>query len=363
VTRVALVVGATGACAKRLVELLLADPEWSVVGWSRRPERAPRDERFVAAGCDLRDAADVRRAAADCRGVTHVFYTARATHAEGGFESVDENAAMFAHVLDAVVPVARDLAHVHLVEGAKYYGVHAGPYPTPAEEDDPRPAIANFYYVQEDLLRERQRGQRWSWSASRPNVICDFAPERPRNLVPLLGAYAALLAELGEPLHFPGKPGCWEALTEVTDAMQLARAMVFVATSPLGANRAFNVSNGDVFRWQRMWPRLAARFGLPCGDVRPISLAAFAAGKEAVWQRVVRRHGLVPSRVDGIANWAFGDFLFRQDYDVVSSLTRLRQAGFHEVVDTGTMLASHLARYEEARMLPATSSSARRRRR
>ena len=362
-TRVALVAGATGACAKRLVELLLADPDWSVVGLSRRPARARPAERFVGVACDLRAAADVRRAAAGCRGVTHVFYTARAAHAEGGYESVDENAAMFANVLDAVVPVARDLAHVHLVEGAKYYGVHAGPYPTPAEEDDPRPPIANFYYAQEDLLRERARAQRWSWSASRPNVICDFAPERPRNLVPLLGAYAALMAELAEPLHFPGKPGCWEALTEVTDATQLARAMVFVASHSSGANRAFNVSNGDLFRWRRMWPRLAERFGLPCGDVRPMSLAAFAADNDAAWQGVVRRHGLVASRVDTIANWAFGDFLFRQDYDVVSSLTRLRQAGFHDVVDTGTMLDAHLARYEEARLLPATSSSARRRRR
>jgi hypothetical protein len=112
------------------------------------------------------------------------------------------------------------------------------------------------------------------------------------------------------------------------------------------------VSNGDVFRWQRLWPRLAAHFGMPVGEVRPCMLAELMADKDPVWQRVVRRHGLAASRLDEVAVWGFGDFLFRQDYDVVSSTTRLRQAGFHDVVDTEAMFRVHLTRYREARLLP-----------
>jgi nucleoside-diphosphate-sugar epimerase len=352
VARIALIAGATGACAKRLVEVLLADSSWTVVGLSRDPPSGTRSGRLTFVRADLGDAGDTAHAVRECAAVTHVFYTARAKHGEGGLESIDENVAMLRNLLDAMLPTARDLQHVHLVEGGKYYGLHLGPYPTPAREDDPRPASANFYYDQEDLLRARQHGQRWAWSASRPNVICDFAPERARNLVPLLGAYAAVMSELSLPLHFPGRPGCWEALTEVTDATHFARSMVFMATDPRAANQAFNVSNGDLFRWKRLWPRLAHHFGMAVGEVRPGLLTDLMADKGPAWQKIVRRHGLVPSRLEDIAVWGFGDFLFRQDYDVVSSVTRLRQASFHDVVDTETMFLAHLARYREARLLP-----------
>jgi nucleoside-diphosphate-sugar epimerase len=352
VTRTALIAGATGAAAKRLVEVLLADPAWTVIGLGRNPPPAGTTRGLTFVRADLLDAADTARALRDCPGVTHLFYTARAKHGEGGLESIVENAAMLRNLLDALLPLARDLAHVHLAEGGKYYGLHLGPYPTPAREDDPRPASPNFYYDQEDMLRARQCGQRWTWSASRPNVICDFAPERARNLVPLLGAYAAVMAELSLPLHFPGRPGCWEALTEVTDATHLARAMVFAATDPRAANQAFNVSNGDLFRWKRLWPILADYFGMAMGEVRPGNLTQRMADKDRVWQSVVRRHGLTASRLDDMAVWGFGDFLLSQDYDVVSSTTRLRQAGFHDMVDTEAMFLGHLARYRDARLLP-----------
>ena len=351
-TRTALIAGATGATAKRLVEVLLADSDWTVIGLCRNPPPAASTGRLTFARADLLDANDTARALRDCTGVTHVFYAARAKHGEGGIESVVENTAMLRNLLDALLPVAPDVQHVHLVEGAKYYGLHLGPYPTPAREDDRRPEAPNFYYDQEDMLRARQRGQRWTWSAARPNVICDFAPERARNLVPLLGAYAAVMAELSLPLHFPGRPGCWDALTEVTDATHFARAMVFMATDPRAANQAFNVSNGDLFRWKRLWRRLADHFGMAMGEIRPCTLTELMADKDPVWQSVVRRHGLAASRLDEIAVWGFGDFLFSQDYDVVSSTTRLRQAGFHEMVDTETMFLGHLARYRKARLLP-----------
>ncbi len=351
-TRTALIAGATGASAKRLLEILLDDPQWSVVGLARHPPAVPPSPRLTFIGIDLAAAAQSKRALAQCTGVTHVFYAARAKHGESGHESIEENIAMLRNLLDAVLPVAAALEHVHLVEGGKYYGIHLGAYPTPAVEDDPRPASPNFYYDQEDLLRERQRGQRWTWSASRPNVICDFAPERARNLVPILGAYAAMMAELRMPLHFPGKAGCWNALNEVTDATHFARAMVFMATDARARNQAFNVSNGDLFRWQRLWPRIAEHFGLAVGEVHPCTLTEFMRDKEPVWHAVVRRHGLVASRFDDVAAWGFGDFLFRQDYDVVSSTTKLRQAGFHDVVDTAQMFVDHLTRYRDAKILP-----------
>jgi nucleoside-diphosphate-sugar epimerase len=348
--KTALIAGATGATAKRLVEVLLADPDWSVVGVSRNPPASSDRLTFIAA--DLLDPAGCRRAFAKCSAVTHVFYTARAKFGEGGVESVEDNAAMLRNVIDAIEPAARGLQHVHLVQGGKYYGQHLGPYPTPTREDDPRHMPPNFYYDQQDILVERQRGKSWTWSASRPNLICDFAPDRARNIVSLIGAYAAICAELDVPFDFPGRPGCWNALTEVTDATHFAQAMVFMATAPTAANEAFNITNGDLFRWKRLWPWLADHFGVRLGEVRTLTLADWMKDKEPVWQRIVQRHALKPSRLSDLAVWDFGDFVWRQDYDVVSSNTKVRRAGFHAVLDTHDMFLTHLARYRDARILP-----------
>src|SRR3990170_4515257 len=346
----AAVAGATGAVAKRLIEVLAGDPRWNVVGLSRNAPASSARMRHEPV--DLLDPADCRRGLGGLREVTHLFYCARAKHGEGGTESVEENVAMLRNVLDAVEAAAPGLQHVHLVEGLKWYGVHLGPYPTPAREEDPRHMPPNFYYDQEDLLRERQRGKAWTWSASRPNVICDFAPERARNLSSTLGAYAAIVAELGMPLDFPGKPGTFAALTELTDATLLARGLVHMATTEACRNQAFNITNGDIVRWSRLWQRVADFYGLKIGTVRTLRLSEWMRDKDAVWERVVARHRLERRRLDQLAHWAFADFVFAQDYDVVSRTTKLRRAGFPEVYDTEEMVIDHLTRYREAGLLP-----------
>jgi nucleoside-diphosphate-sugar epimerase len=346
----ALIAGAGGAASKRLIEVLIA-ANWRVVALARTPRASADRLTWVAA--DLSDAAACRRALAPHRDVTHVFYTSRAKHGESGVESVPENLAMLRNVLDVIEPAADNLAHVHIVEGTKWYGMHLGPFPTPAKEDDDIAHLPpNFYYAQQDLVAERQRGKRWTWSASRPNFICDFAPERARNAITVIGAYAAIVRELGLALDFPGAPAAFEALRDITDATLLARAIAFMATAPACANAAFNVNNGDFFRWSRLWPKIAAQFGIAPGIVRPLKLATWIADKQPVWDAIVRRHGLVASKLDDVADWAFADFLWSHGYDIASSTTRLRQAGFHDILDTEDMVLTQLSRYREAKILP-----------
>jgi len=346
----AMVAGATGASAKRLVEVLSGDPGWAVIGLSRNAPTASARMRHAAV--DLLDPADCRRRLAAFPDVTHLFYCARAKHGEGGSESVEDNVAMLRNVLDAVEAAAPGLQHVHLVEGAKWYGVHLGAFPTPAREDHPRHLPPNFYYDQEDLLRQRQRGRSWSWSSSRPNVICDFAPERARNLTSTLGTYAAIIAELGMALDFPGRPGTYAAITELTDATLLAHGLVHMAITEACRNQAFNITNGDVVRWSQLWQRVADFYGLKVGTVRPMRLTDWMRDKEVVWQRVVARHGLESRRLDQLAHWGFADFLFAQDYDVISRTTKLRATGYHAMLDTEQMVLDQLAQYRAARLLP-----------
>jgi len=349
-TKTALIAGAGGAASKRLIETLLADPDWTVIALARTPR--PAAPRLVWVSADLLDAQACRRALHGAHGVTHVFYTARAKHGETGVESVPDNVAMLRNLIDAVEPVATALAHIHLVQGTKYYGMHLGPFSTPAREDDPRPDFPNFYYDQQDLLGDRQRGRAWHWSVSRPTFIYDFAPERARNAITVVGAYAALCGALDMPFDFPGSQAAFEAQRDLTDASLLARAMTFIATAPTGHNQAFNVVNGDVITWRAFWPKLAAHLGVRTGAVRPFRMSEWVRDKEPAWQGIVRRHGLRETQLDEVADWAFADFHWAQGYDVFSSSEKLRAAGFLEILDSEVMFLDHLDRYREAKILP-----------
>jgi nucleoside-diphosphate-sugar epimerase len=273
-SRTALIAGAGGAASKRLIETLLAGPDWSVIALARTPR--PPSEPLLWVSADLFDAESCARALHGARGITHVFYTSRAKHGETGVESIPENVAMLVNVLDAVEPVAEGLEHVHIVEGTKWYGMHLGPFKTPAPEDlDVSHLPDNFYYAQQRMLAERQQGKRWSWSASRPTFIYDFAPERARNAITVIGAYAAICRETGQPLDFLGAHEAFAARRDLTDASLLARAMAFMAVTPDCRNEAFNVTNGDVTSWRdrhreaASLRRLGARQGAGVGGGHP----------------------------------------------------------------------------------------------
>ena len=349
--KIAFVAGTTGAAATRLVKELLRQ-KWRVIGASRKAPADKADSELTYLATDLLDARGLKLAISPYRDITHLFFTARAAHEETGVEPVAENVAMLRNALDAVEATSSILEHVHLVEGTKWYGMHIGNFKTPARENDPRHMPPNFYYDQQDLITERQKGKQWSWSASRPCFLIDFAPNRPRNVVSVIGAYAAICRELGIPLNFPGTDTCWNSLSEATDARQLARAMVFLSTCPKARNEAFNVTNGDLFRWKHLWPRIARLFDMPCGEVQTLPLGQWMADKEPIWERIVKQHKLKPRRLGEVALWAFGDFAFRQSCDVISSMTKIRTAGFHDTVDTEELYLAILRQYCEARILP-----------
>lgn len=348
--RRALVVGPTGAIGKALVAAMGRAGGWAVYGLSRS---APAScDGFAHLAADLMDRCSVADALSRAAPITHLFYAARAPHGEGGLEDVASNVAMLANVVEAAAARSSELHHVHLVEGTKWYGVHLGPHRTPSSEDDPRHLPPNFYYDQEDLLMALRREQRWTWSACRPTVVCEFDPARARNLPTIIAAYAAICRELGVPLDFPGTLAGYETLNEVTDASHLAEAVLWLATRASGTDRAFNITNGDAFRWRYMWPRLAAMLGIACGEPRDIRLANWMTDKGPVWDRIVERYGLVPRPLEETALWAFGDVVFRQDWDVLCNLTRLRRTGFVGSVDSTKMFERQFTQYRAARLMP-----------
>jgi nucleoside-diphosphate-sugar epimerase len=346
---VALVVGARGVIGGNLVEHLLSLGDWEVIGLSRRGGTDRPGLRHVSV--DLLDAADTRRKLRELTEVTHVFYAAyqdRPTFVE----LVAPNQAMLVNVIDAIEPVARDLQHVSLMQGYKVYGAHLGPFKTPAREDDPPHMGPEFNVEQQAFLEARQRAAAWTWSALRPSVVCGVALGIPMNLIMVIAVYATISQHLGVPLRFPGKPGAYDSLIEMTDAGLLSRATVWAATDPRAGNQAFNISNGDLFRWNEMWPKLADHFDLKVAPPLPMNLQTVMADKAEIWDEIVARHQLAPTPYQQVSSWAFGDAVFSWDYDLIADGSKARRLGFHDHIQTDTMFCELFDQLRERKLIP-----------
>jgi nucleoside-diphosphate-sugar epimerase len=227
--KVALVVGAQGVIGRNLIEYLATLDDWRIVGLSRRGGAST--ERIQHIAVDLLDAADTRIKLGALDSVTHLFYAAyqdRATWAE----LVPPNLTMLTNVVDAIEAASSNLVHISLMQGYKVYGGHLGPFKTPARETDAHFMPPEFMFDQQTLLEARQLGKAWTWSAIRPSVVGGFALGTPMNLAVAIAMYASISKELGLPLRFPGKPGAYDHLLEMTDAGLLARATVWAHAAP-----------------------------------------------------------------------------------------------------------------------------------
>jgi nucleoside-diphosphate-sugar epimerase len=355
-TGTVLIAGALGLVGRAALELFEAEAGREIVALARRAPDFPTRARFLPV--DLTDVAACRTTLGALRGVSHVVYAAlyekpklKAGWLEG--DQIAVNRAMLANLLDALEPGNPGLRHLSLLQGTKAYGVHLGQMPIPGKESAPRHMHPNFYWAQEDMVRERQARAGWSFTIFRPQAVVGFALGSAMNLLSAIGAYAAISRELGLPLVWPGSG---ERITEATDARLLARAIAWAGESPAAANETFNVTNGDAFLWQDLFPGVAKLFGMEMGPPHPMPLAVLMADKAPVWARIVQRHGLHPYTLDQLigSSWQFADFAFARTGHTASLLStvKIRQAGFGDCIDSAGMLGWWLRELQRRRVLP-----------
>ena len=346
----AVVVGAQGVIGRYIVEKLAGLPEWQVVGLSRRKGVDEARVRHISV-----DLLAPRGELDSLTGVSHLFYAAfqSAAGAAADFaRNVAANRDMLVNSVSRIAEASPQLERVLLVTGTKYYGSHLGPFRTPARESDPRHLGPNYYFDQIDWLTAFQSGKRWSWTDLRPQTICGFAPGTAMSLVPVIAVYASICKELGLPLRFPGKPGAWRAIYQVTESSHFANAALWAATEPRCANETYNITNGDYFRWCNVWPKIAAVFDMPVAEPQTISLTAHMADKAPLWEHMVERHSLKRYRFEELVAWPFGDYVFACEWDVMSDVTKSRRHGFHDVVDSEEMFVRLLTRFRQQRIVP-----------
>jgi len=347
----AVVVGAQGVIGRYFVEKFAAQPGWNVVGLSRRRGADAKNVRHVSV--DLQDAKDAEAKLSGLADATHVLFAAfqPGTGAAADYaKNIAGNLALLVNSVSAVEKAARALERVVLVTGTKYYGTHLGPFKTPAREDDARHDGPNYYFDQIDWLTAHQKGKRWTWTELRPQTLCGFAPGTAMSIVPVIAVYAAIRKALGLPLAFPGK--AWSSLYQVTESTLCADAAWWAATEARCANQAYNITNGDYFRWQHVWPSIAKVFDMPMGEPEPHSLVEFMRDKAPLWDSLVKQHGLQPFPFSEIVAWPFGDYVFNSDWDVMTNVNKSRLHGFCGAVDTHDMFVRLLSRFRAEKIVP-----------
>lgn len=242
---------------------------------------------------------------------------------------------MVRNVLAAIRP-AKSVKHVALVTGLKHY---LGPFEaygkgslpqTPFREEQGRLDVENFYYAQEDELFAAAETDGFTWSVHRPHTVTGVAVGNAMNMATTLAVYASICKHTNRPFVFPGSRVQWDSLTDMTDARQLAKQQLWAATTPAAANQAFNVTNGDVFRWKWMWSRIAEYFGLPPADYPAIlsPLEKQMADDQVAWTQIVVEHGLKESDIGRLVSPWHTDADLGRPIEVVTDMSKSRTMGF-----------------------------------
>ena len=349
----ALVVGATGIVGSATASLLNA-MGWTVHGLSRRAEAAPG---LLPVSADLQDAAGTAAAVSGLR-PDAVFITTwlrQATEAE----NIRVNGTMVRNLLDGLRP-GGSVRHVALVTGLKHY---LGPFEaygkgslpqTPFREEQGRLDVDNFYYAQEDEVLAAAARDGFGWSVHRPHTVIGRAVGNAMNMGTTLAVYATLCRETGRPFRFPGSAMQWDGLTDMTDARQLARHLLWATDTPAAANEAFNIVNGDIFRWKWMWGRIADWFGLePApfdGTVQPLERQM--ADDDATWRAIAVREGLAEPDLRRLASPWHTDADLGRPIEVVTDMSKSRRLGFTGYVATDDAFFDLFARLRADRLIP-----------
>jgi nucleoside-diphosphate-sugar epimerase len=351
--KTALVAGVSGIVGSATAALLV-EQGWTVHGLARRPVDQAGVQPVAA---DLQDAAAT---AAALQGIDPdaVFITTWLRQ-DSEAENIRVNSVMVRNLLDGL-PRPTGPRHVALVTGLKHY---LGPFEaygkgalpqTPFREEQGRLEVENFYYAQEDEMFAAAARDGFTWSVHRPHTVIGKAVGNAMNMGTTLAVYATLCRETGRPFTFPGSAAQWSGLTDMTDAGQLAAHLVWAAGTEAAHNQDFNVVNGDVFRWQWMWGRIADWFGVEAapfdGTVRPLEQQM--ADDAPLWRAIAERDGLVEPDLGRLASPWHTDADLGRPIEVVTDMGKSRRLGFTGYVPTDDAFFALFERLRADRLIP-----------
>ncbi|WP_255474363.1 SDR family oxidoreductase [Pontibacter qinzhouensis] len=323
--------GVSGITGSNLAEELV-EQGWTTYGLARNPN--VRIDGLLPVAADLLSPESLSAALADVA-PTHVFFTSW-MRMQTEVENIRVNAAMVRNLLDALAS-KKSVQHVALVTGLKHY---LGPFEayakdgflpeTPLREEQPRLDIENFYYAQEDEVYAASARDGFTWSIHRPHTVIGKAVGNQMNLGTTLAVYATICKETNRQFRWPGSEAQWNGLSDVTDARVLAKHLVWAATTETAHNEAFNVVNGEYFRWKWLWKRLASWFEVEPigfdGTIQPLETEM--AQDATLWRDIAGRYNLVEPDLSRLASPWHTDLDLGRPIEVMTDMSKSRKLGF-----------------------------------
>ncbi|KAJ6730130.1 3-OXO-DELTA(45)-STEROID 5-BETA-REDUCTASE-LIKE [Salix viminalis] len=236
---------------------------------------------------------------------------------------------MFRNVLQAVIPNAPNLKHVCLQTGLKHY---VGPFElvgkiephdTPYTEDLPRLSATQF------LLRF---GRHFARGSGKERGI-----------------------DLGCLYYSLGTESVWNAYSIASDADLIAEQEIWAAVDPNARNEAFNIHNGDLFKWKHLWKILAEQFGIEKYGLpesgKKVSLTELMKDKGAVWEKIVKDNQLLPNKLEEVGVWWFADFVLGAE-SIISCMNKSKEHGFLGFRNSKNSLLSWVDKLKAHKIVP-----------
>lgn len=354
--KIALIVGASGISGNNLAQELLKN-NWTTYGITRNSDVALKGLKNIKA--DLLDSESLEEALKEIK-PTHVFFTAW-MRMETEAENIRVNGEMIRNLLEVLSP-KKSVQHVALVTGLKHY---LGPFDaytqegflpeTPVREEHPRLKLDNFYYAQEDEIFAAAARDGFTWSVHRSHTVIGQAIGNLMNMGTTLAVYASICKENGSPFIWPGSSAQWNGISDVTDAELLAKHLLWAGTTPQAANQAFNVVNGDVFRWSWLWKQLAEYFDIEYQGYaeKNSSLEEMMQNDETIWKKIADKHNLVESDLNKLASPWHTDLDLGRPIEVMTDMSKSRKLGFKEYQDTRASFFDLFDKLKEENLIPS----------
>ncbi|KAL1956439.1 hypothetical protein VTO42DRAFT_7326 [Malbranchea cinnamomea] len=273
----AIVAGSNGISGHHMLRVLCESPKrWTkIYSISRRPSSGTWPKHVKHISMDFLQPPETLATQMKERGVRkvdYVFFFAyiqpQPEQGKGIWAAADKlvevNTKLLRNFLEALELLEIFPKRILLQLGAKYYGMHLGPSAIPQEETDPRVKLEpNFYYPQEDYLREFCQRHGIGWNTTRPCWIPGAVTDGAMNLVYPLAIYATVQKHLGRPLEYPSDLAAWESNQAMSSAQMNCYLSEWAVLTDAAKDQSFNASDDCAFTFGKFWPKLAERFSMP----------------------------------------------------------------------------------------------------
>ncbi len=225
---------------------------------------------------------------------------------------------------------------------------------TPLREEQPRLPLPNFYYAQEDEVYSASERDGFTWSIHRPHTVIGYAVGNAMNMGTTLAVYASICKETGRKFIWPGSSAQWNGISDVTDARILAKQLVWASKNESAKNKAFNITNGDIFRWKWLWYRLADYFGLEAvgfeNEIKPLEKEM--QNDQEIWSKIVKKFNLKEEHIQRLTSPWHTDLDLGRPLEVMTDMANSRKAGFSEFQSTEESFLDLFKKLKEEKLIP-----------